>query len=530
MISERVGIPALKAGCLCFGHNQGQRGNDLSTAPASGVFLQPNRVPQLLQSALTQHNGAISTRASKIMSAPHPTSLKPPSINSHPLIQLKYEADFGEFAPPGQTMANWPSNTDVAFRDANFYLPSRVGQLQIAALENLSEATFTGLCKAMEPMWDGMPIVNKAGLQALALLQEPEINEFEEEKGHANLSQIESFFMSEALVSPNVHWGKLAELYNASDVVQQKALLGFFTQVLNRDLVDLLSIQEPDLTLPASLEETYETRVMDDEIYVIDQVNKALVREDIFMTKYTVSMDDDDNLSCLMFSAPSLSQAMAKGVTYLRDPVNTMFSNMRIWHEDNPIATGQKHRADPLAPPETSRMIWRLEEFTDKASFDITASAVEQAIVLHERAVSGKANDHEAINPSVIWTKTSAFRPGTKEETCARWIAEQESGPVGTDPLVKAFLQRHPEYLGKVMSLGLQQIPTPIKWARISALMVVANKFNAYGDPHLYPEYMLNRDITPGIVTEFKDFAKEIGITLLAMPTKNLERDDGLSF
>jgi hypothetical protein len=455
--------------------------------------------------------------------------LKPPSINSHPLIQLKYEADFGEFALPGQTMANWPSNTDVAFRDANFYLPSRVGQVQIAALENLSEATFTGLCKAMEPMWDGMPIVNKAGLQALALLQEPEINEFEEEKGHANLSQIECFFMSEALVSPYVHWGKLADLYNASDVAQQKALLGFFTQVLNRDLVELLNIQEPDLTLPASLAETYETRVMDDDIYVIDQVNKALVREDIFMTKYTVSMDDEDNLSCLMFSAPSLSQAMAKGVTYLRDPVNTRFSNMRIWHEDSPIATGRLQWADMLAPVETSRMIWRLEEFTDKASFDAMATAVEQAIVLHEHAISGKANDQEAVNPSVIRTRTDGFRPASKEEICARWIAEQESGPAGIDPLVKAFLLKNPHYVPSVPAFGEPKFPTKLKWARVSALMVMANQFNAHGDPHLYPEYMLNRDFAPKIVTELKDFAKEFGITLLAMPTKNLEPDDGFS-
>jgi hypothetical protein len=463
------------------------------------------------------------------MSAPHPTYLKPPSINSYPLIQLKYENDFGEFALPGQTMANWPKNDDVQFRDANFYLPSRVGQVQIAALENLSEATFSGLCKAMEPMCEGMPILNKADLQALALLQEPEINEFEEEKGHANLSQIESFFMSEALVSPYVHWGKLADLYSSSDVVQQKALLGFFTQVLNRDLTELFNVQEPELVLPAALEETYETRVMDEDVYVIDQVNKALVREDIFMTKYTVSMDDDDNLSCLMFSAPSLSQAMAKGVTYLRDPVNTRFSNMRIWHEDDPIATGRLHWADMLAPVETARMIWRLEEFTDKASFDATAAAVEQAIVLHERAVSGKANDQEAVNPSVIWTKTSAFRPATKEESCAKWIEQQEAGPIGIDPLVKAFLQCNPEYLPSIPSLGSRQAPTKAKWEAISNVMVTANKSKAQGRPHLFPEEMLYEAFTPRIVSEFKEFAKEHGFSLQVMPERNHDLDDGFS-
>ncbi|WP_338923741.1 hypothetical protein V0M98_36655 (plasmid) [Pseudomonas silesiensis] len=464
------------------------------------------------------------------MSAPHPTSLKPPSINSNPMIQLRYEADFGDFALPGFTMANWPTNTDDAFRDTNFYLPSRVGQVQIAALENLSEATFSGLCKAMEPMWDGMPIMNKADLQALALLQEPEINAFEEEKGHANLSQIESFFMSEALVSPYVHWGKLADLYNSSDVVQQKALLGFFTQVLNRDLVELLNIQEPELTLPTSLAETYETRVMVDDIYIIDLVNKALVREDIFMTKYTVSMDDADNTSCLMFSAPSLSQAMAKGVTYLRDPVNTRFSNMRIWHEDEPIATGRLHWADMLAPVETARMIWRLEEFTDKASFDATATAVEQAIVLHERAVSGKANDQEVVHPSVILTKTSGFRPATKEEACAKWIEKQESGPLGIDPLVKAFLQSNPEYLPSIPSLGSRQAPTKAKWEAISNVMVTANKSRTEARSHLFPEKMLYEAFTPGLVRELLEFAGDHGFILQSMPSRFYDLDDGLAF
>lgn len=71
----------------------------------------------------------------------------------------------------------------------------------------------------------------------MALSEEPEINQFEDETGHATLAQIESFLMSETLVSPYVHWGKIADLYNTSDLVQQKAVLAYFALVLNRELM-----------------------------------------------------------------------------------------------------------------------------------------------------------------------------------------------------------------------------------------------------------------------------------------------------
>lgn len=462
------------------------------------------------------------------MSAPHPTHLKPPSFNSFPLIQVKFENDPKGLGIPDQTLQTTLINNDGEFLKAHFDRASSVVMSRINAVRNLSEKTFDGLCQALEPMYSGIGIENKAKLQSVALSEQPE---FEQQDIVPSIDQIECFLMSQTLVSPYAHWGRIADLYNSSDVTQQKALLTYFELIMNRDLVDLFSVQEPELELPPSLLETYETRILNGSTYIQDDERQALVREDIFMNRYRVVMTDAEGFECLMFGAPSIAMAVAKGVAYLKDPTNLRFAELSIIEDDvGLIATG---RIDNLLgwPMRDAKVRWDLEAYEIKKSFDATVNAVDQAIANHPGTGAKKVNDHEDGNPTMIWTRTTGFRPGSDEEICARWVAEQESGPIGIDHLVKAFLLKNPHYVPSVPAFGVPKFPTKLKWARVSGLMVMANQFNAHGDPHLYPEYMLNRDFTPSIVTEFKDYAKELGITLLALPlpTKNLEPDDGFS-
>jgi len=138
-------------------------------------------------------------------------------------------------------------------------------------------------------------------------------------------------------------------------------------------------------------------------------------------------------------------------------------------------------------------------------------------------------DEKEPKTDRVISTRTDGFKTASKEEICARWIAEQESGPFGIDPLVKVFLQTFPEYCPPFVMPGSAKSPSKAKWEKISRAMLFANKSIIAGDPVLYPQAMLEAELPPKVVKEFMALATQYGVTLQAIAVRDHVPDDGLT-
>lgn len=138
-------------------------------------------------------------------------------------------------------------------------------------------------------------------------------------------------------------------------------------------------------------------------------------------------------------------------------------------------------------------------------------------------------DEKEQKNDGVISTRSDGFRAVPKEEICARWIAEQESGPFGIDPLVKVFLQTFPEHCPPFVLPGNAKSPSKAKWEKISRAMLFANKSINPGDAVLYPKAMLEAELPPKVVREFVALATQYGVTLQAIPVRDHVPDNGLT-
>ena len=135
----------------------------------------------------------------------------------------------------------------------------------------------------------------------------------------------------------------------------------------------------------------------------------------------------------------------------------------------------------------------------------------------------------ETSNAGVLRTRSDGLPTASKAEICAKWVADQESGPFGIHPLIKGFLLSHPDYCRRFPALGMRGSPSQAKWENISKLMVLANQSRRGADPVLYPQSVFDAELSPRIGEEFVAFAKEQGLSLKAIPSRDYSRDDGFS-
>ena len=315
------------------------------------------------------------------MPAPHPVSLNLQSVYAVPLIQLKYDNNPDGLGLPGQTRSNRPINDDVVFSIGHFHQAFRVGEMQVSAVQDLSAETFAGLCQAMGFVSYLTEIRSKERLSAIAKSESKYIQIFGAEPGLASLERIEAVIMAGADVNRVIDWHVIARLYNTSDETQQKAILAYFKHIENRDLVDLFDVQEPEIVLPASLKETFESKTITGDSYITCPVQNIMVREDLFMTQYRVTMTDVESYECLMFSAPTLSLAMAKGITYIKSPSNERYSSMRLWREGYLLAEGSLATNPFGAVQHTRKIDWTLEDHMTPETFEEQLLHVDQALL-----------------------------------------------------------------------------------------------------------------------------------------------------
>ncbi|AYG48191.1 hypothetical protein DV532_28400 (plasmid) [Pseudomonas sp. Leaf58] len=135
----------------------------------------------------------------------------------------------------------------------------------------------------------------------------------------------------------------------------------------------------------------------------------------------------------------------------------------------------------------------------------------------------------ETSNAGVLRTRSDGLPTTSNAEICAKWVADQESGPFGIHPLIKGFLLGHPEYCRRFPALGMRGSPSQAKWENISRLMVLANQSRRGSDPVLYPKGVFDAELSPRIGEEFVAFAKEQGISLKAIASRDYSQKDDLT-
>lgn len=193
------------------------------------------------------------------------------------------------------------------------------------------------------------------------------------------------------------------------------------------------------------------------------------------------------------------------GVTFAE-----MVGEVIKWWDNFNVIDGERNIFD-----EEPDFVGKAREFVEKkASQDVNAPTFKSRETSHSGA--GR-------------TRSDGLPLTSKAEICAKWVAGQESEPYGIHPLVKGFLLSHPEYYQRFASLGNRHSPSQAKWENISKLMVLANESRRDTDPVLYPQAVFEAQLTPRIVQEFVDFAKDQGLSLQAIPSRDYSHDDGFS-
>lgn len=308
-----------------------------------------------------------------------PSQIESPSVADLPFIRIKYERlPLGQ---PGETKDDMVMDNDCDFARDNFFNPASVAYEQAVALQMLSDETFALLCQAMKPAYFDNPIRSKDDLSALAAQEFDFFNENEDEDGHATFEQLMSYMLFGARAHSDTRWDRIAELYNGSHESQQRALVYYFDKCENRDLLDMLSTRAPAIDLPAAFDADFHSKSEGGDTYFMDDTTKHWLRDDLFANQFQITLTAD-SYRTLVASAPTLSIALAKAISHVRDSDDLMISSISIKRLGIDVAEGKivftagQHEFCLDSDPRVNWKPW----VSDKATFTKTLYAVEKAL------------------------------------------------------------------------------------------------------------------------------------------------------
>lgn len=243
------------------------------------------------------------------MTATRPTYLAPPSLEAYPFIDIlfhrldihiKHEYNEKDFEQ---------AYSDQSFANLYYTSPLKDIPFRIEPLLAMTDQTFERLCDILEPIdSDGQAYRTKAELAgSIAGIEHPDDTD-----GH-HAAMLQTAVLHHSTVSSNIHWGRLANLYNESTPDQQEAISGFFLRVRNRCLEDLMKVPGPTFELPASLHEEFASKVEQGDRLIYSETSQKWLREDLFHNRYRVEgFHSGKNQIFLLATAPTLTQAIAK--------------------------------------------------------------------------------------------------------------------------------------------------------------------------------------------------------------------------
>lgn len=315
------------------------------------------------------------------MTWPVPPKIDAPSLADFPFIRIKYERLL--MGQPGETIDDLMTDNDDDFSHHFFCNPASVAYEQAVALEMLSNETFSGLCHAMDLAYYDKPFRSKDELSVITAQEFDSLNKLGADDCQATFEQVMSYILFKAKAGKDVRWDRIAEIYNNAQESQQRALAFYFDRCENRDLLDLLSTRAPAIELPAEFTEIFERKIVGTEAFVIDADTQRLTREDIFMNRFEVALIDSQNFMTLAATGPTLTSALGKAISNVRDSTDLMLYRAHINRDGIQIAEGKivyTTGTSPSFPDCDPRINWKSMSKSEDASFNKALYAAEKAL------------------------------------------------------------------------------------------------------------------------------------------------------
>ena len=263
------------------------------------------------------------------MKTNRPDSLTVPSLDAYPFINavhFHHSVVFKHNVPQQDRLPD--SKRDEEFQTLYFESPAYVSDPQVAAVQALSDETFTRLLKILEIRTFGVSIETKQDLEQVAAAN---LRRFNAEDEPFTIDQLQTYILAGALTTNEIHWAKIAELYNKSEPDQKEAIHQYFLQCQNRNLSDLMDIPALEITLPESLQETFQSKEVDGQTFLFNEAQQQWVREDIFNHQFRVEgFHRGTKTHFLLGSAPTLLQAIAKATVYTEKASGNMATELIV--------------------------------------------------------------------------------------------------------------------------------------------------------------------------------------------------------
>lgn len=345
--------------------------------------------------------------------------IAPPPVEAYPYIKVKYlRLSIGT---PDEIKVFYPdpdhewSNDDYDSRDYGGYDdtpdeqdrgPANVTAWFMSPLAELSDITFSELCKELKPVIAGRIILKKADLSAVATLQ---FTDYDYDPHHEpfTLNQLECFLMYQAELKKDIQWGKIAELYNRSNDQQQDAITLYFSLALDIALHEILSVSVPSIYLPQCLNRSFSPEIHDRDTYFYSDDHDAWLREDVFMAQYSVHLKDIERKVYLLTAAPTFDLALAKGISYVDKSNNIGLSTLEIHNAGKLIATGNithsaSNHASDVIGSERPKISWELESPQQSQKF------ISEGVDL-QRVIDGKTRMTKSNFKKILWASEEAL-------------------------------------------------------------------------------------------------------------------------
>lgn len=241
------------------------------------------------------------------MSGKLPAHITPPSLDAYPFITAKFLAT--NITIEHISDRGWPDETDDAdFEAKHFPSPGKIKIAQSGTLAGMHDSTFVDLFSILKLSYHNFTAVT--GKSDLSKLAARDYDLYTGEKFRAD--QLEAYLLYSLNVDEKIHWGQVADLYNASTPGQQQSISDYFKHFKNRSLLDLLSIQAPSFTIPDGVQRKFLSRVENGQTYCFSDIKQTWVRDDLFHQEFVIKSVLQDGRLGLVGSAPTLPIAIAK--------------------------------------------------------------------------------------------------------------------------------------------------------------------------------------------------------------------------
>lgn len=334
-----------------------------------------------------------------------PASLPQPSLRAYPFMSLILSKFDSDGRCDSQSLAHIDAGAISAMAseeqvDGNAP-PRFCPQQGVDGLLAISDETLGRLSKILNLRMDlQTPITSKAELAAFCAGQEDEIVRcFEGFTETHTPEQAHAWHLSARKGQLDVHWGALADLYNASQDDQKQAISDIFGGCFGYKLEALYTAQPPDISLSAALMPVIQVEQRNGYSWCFNDAKAAWQRDDVNQGQFLIEGRADTNFDghALIATASTFDEALALSTVYTKGLTqHPGFSRISITEcESNGTSISELQLiadlkySDRKASPFSARLSWNLDKL-ERLSRPHSVDAVFKTLLRIEKIVGVK--------------------------------------------------------------------------------------------------------------------------------------------